>query len=166
MRDPRNAQLARVIVGHSTRLEPGEAVLIEAFDVSDGLVSDLIANTRKVIAEAGISSVKAVRQHPRRLVAFSAQVEQERRQIKAFLYENVYFSADLKADKKKAEGVITELFEFFMKTPEELSSNYQEKLLHEPLHRVVCDYIAGMTDNYVQDQHRRFCSDRKKAFSM
>src|SRR5437773_3894196 len=76
----------------------------------DRLVSDLIANTRKVIEEAGISSVETVRQHPRRLVAFSAQVEEERRQIKAFLYENVYFSTDLKADKKKAEGVITELF--------------------------------------------------------
>ena len=130
----------------------------------DRLVSDLIANTRKVITEAGISSVKGVREHPQRLFAFSAQVGEERRQIKAFLYENVYFSAALKADKKKAEGVLTELFEFFMKTPEELPANYQEKLLHEPLHRIVCDYIAGMTDNYIQDQHRRFCPERKKAF--
>ena len=130
----------------------------------DRLVSDLIANTRKAITEAGISSVKAVREHPQRLFAFSAQVGEERRQIKAFLYENVYFSAALKADKKKAEGVLTELFEFFMKTPEELPANYQEKLLHEPLHRIVCDYIAGMTDNYIQDQHRRFCPERKKAF--
>src|SRR5436190_22603934 len=42
MRDPRNARLAEVIVKHSTRLQPGEACLVEAFDVADGLVLDLV----------------------------------------------------------------------------------------------------------------------------
>jgi dGTPase len=54
--------------------------------------------------------------------------------------------------------VIAELFEFFMHTPGELPPSYQEKMQQEELHRIVCDYIAGMTDNYVQQQHRRFCS--------
>src|SRR2546428_5780303 len=42
MRDPRNATLARVIIRHSTRLEPGEAILIESFDLNTGLVLDLV----------------------------------------------------------------------------------------------------------------------------
>src|SRR5947209_2155371 len=129
------------------------------------LVSDLISTTSKTLAAADLGSVESVRRCPRRLVAFTPEVEEERRQIKSFLYENVYFSPPLKADKKKAERVIAEIFAFFMKFPEKLPAGYQEKMLHEPLHRVVCDYIAGMTDNYAQDQHRKFCTERKKAIS-
>ena len=54
--------------------------------------------------------------------------------------------------------MISELFEFFMKSPGELPPSYQEKMQHEPLHRIVCDYLAGMTDNYIQEQHRHFLS--------
>src|SRR6202165_333150 len=124
--------------------------------VLDRLVSDLIVNTRSLIAGAGVESVDAVRRRPERLVAFSDEVEQERRQTKAFLYQNLYFSPALDADHQKAEQVISELFEFFMKLPGELPPSYQEKMLHEPLHRIVCDYLAGMTDNYIQQQHHHF----------
>jgi dGTPase len=129
--------------------------------VLDRLVSDLIVNTRNLIAKAGVQSVDAVRQHPQRLVAFSAEAEQERRQTKTFLYQNLYFSSDLEADHQKAEQVITELFEFFMKFSGELPPSYQEKMQHEPLHRIVCDYLAGMTDNYIQARHHHFCGGRK-----
>jgi dGTPase len=124
--------------------------------VLDHLVSDLILNTRQRIASAGVRSANAVRRHPERLFAFSDAVEQERQQTKAFLYQNLYFSSALEADHQKAEQVISELFEFFMKSPGELPPNYQEKMNHEPLHRIVCDYLAGMTDNYIQEQHRHF----------
>jgi dGTPase len=132
----------------------------------DRLVTDLIVNSRKTIAEAELKSVKDVRRHPSRLLCLSAEVEAERRQIKEFLYESVYFSPALKTDKKKGERIIAELFDFFIRNPEKLPSSYQEKMLHEPLHRVVCDYIAGMTDNYIQEQHRLFCPERKRTFSM
>jgi len=128
----------------------------------DRMVSDLIANVRKRLRESQLNSAEAVRHHPSRLFAFSQQVEDERRQLKVFLYESLYFSTVLKADKKRAEQVIEELFEFFMKMPEELPSSYQDKMQSEPLHRVVCSYIAGMTDNYVQEQHRHFCPERKR----
>jgi dGTPase len=132
----------------------------------DRLVTNLIDHSRKAIAEAEVKSVKDVRRHPSRLLALSAEAEAERRQIKEFLYANVYFSPALKTDKKKGERIIAEIFEFFIRTPQKLPASYQEKILSEPLHRVVCDYIAGMTDNYIQDQHRLFCPERKKAFSM
>jgi putative nucleotidyltransferase with HDIG domain len=102
-------------------------------------------------------AVEDVRRHPRRLLSFSPEIDAGRGQLKQFLYENVYYSPVIKADKEQGEQVIAELFEFFMRSPQELPSSYQDKLQLEPLHRVVCDYIAGMTDNYVQQQHRRFC---------
>jgi dGTPase len=123
----------------------------------DRMVSDLIANTRERITAAKINSVEDVRQYPERLARFSSEVEQERKETKAFLYESLYFNPVLKADKHKAEQVVSELFDFFMRLPHELPASYQEKTQYEPLHRIVCSYIAGMTDNYIQEQHQRFC---------
>jgi dGTPase len=125
-------------------------------------VSDLIVNSRKLIGEAGVESVEAVRQFPRRLIAFSPQVDEERKQIKEFLYQNVYYSPAQQRDKQQAEKVIAEMFAFFMRFPRELPASYQEKTRTEPLHRIVCDYVAGMTDSYIFDQHRRFCAPKKK----
>ena len=130
--------------------------------VLDRLVSDLINNGRKLIAEAGVGRVEDVRRHPQRLFAFSPAVDKERRQIKEFLYQNVYFSPALQRDKKRAEQVIAEMFAFFIKSPRELPAGYQEKTRSEPLHRVVCDYVAGMTDSYIFEQHRRFCGAKKR----
>ena len=124
--------------------------------VLDRLVSDLIANTRERIATSGVESVDAVRHYPKRLFAFSSGVERERQQAKEFLYQSLYFSQALEADHQKAEQVISELFEFYMKSPGDLPPGYQEKMQYEPLHRIVCDYLAGMTDNYIQEQHRHF----------
>ncbi len=126
--------------------------------VLDRLVSDLIAHSRKLIAEAGVNSVEAVRRFPQRLIGFSPQVDEERKQLKDFLYQNVYYSPTQQRDKQQAEQVIAEMFAFFMKTPRELPASYQAKTRTEPLHRIVCDYVAGMTDSYIFEQHRRFCA--------
>ena len=128
----------------------------------DRLVSDLITNSRKLIGEAGVERVEDVRKFPRRLFAFSPEVDKERQQIKEFLYRTVYLNPALERDKKQAEQVISEMFAFFIKSPRELPAAYQEKTRHEPLHRIVCDFIAGMTDRYVLEQHRRFVAMKKK----
>jgi len=130
--------------------------------VLDRLVSDLIVNSRKLTAQAGVQSVNDVRRFPRRLFEFSPEVDAERRQIKDFLYRNLYFSPVLERDKKQAEQVISEIFAFFIKQPQELPATYQEKARHEPLHRVVCDYVAGMTDLYIFEQHRKFFPAKKR----
>ena len=130
--------------------------------VLDRLVSQLIAHSRELIHEAGVQSVEDVRRFPRRLFAFSSEVDKERQQIREFLYQNVYFSAVLQPDKKQAEQVIADLFGFFMKMPRALPMSYQEKARHEPLHRIICDYVAGMTDNFILEQHRRLLPGRKR----
>jgi dGTPase len=129
----------------------------------DRLVSDLISSSAARIAAAGIKSVAAVREHPQQLLAFSSAVETERGQLREFLYQNLYYSPEVGSDKEQAEQVISELFEFFLRSPRDLPASYQEKIEHEPLYRVVCDYIAGMTDNFVTEQHRRLCATPKGA---
>jgi dGTPase len=132
--------------------------------VMDTLVSDLIANTNQAIAAAGVGSVEQIRRIPQRLFGFSSLGDVERRQLKEFLYQNLYCSPASKVDKEDGEQMIGELFSFFMKFPEELPDSYRERTRAEqaPLHRIVCDYIAGMTDNFIREQHRRFCPGSQK----
>jgi dGTPase len=127
--------------------------------VLDRLVGDLISNTQAQIKQAKIQTLDDVRASPQRLVSLSAPVEEERRQLKQFLFQHLYMSAALDPEKYDAERIISELFEFWMAQPEHLPSSYQEKATHEPLPRVICDYIAGMTDNYIAEQYEKYCKN-------
>lgn len=123
--------------------------------IFDRLVTDLIENTRRHITEAGVKTLEDVRRYPERLAAFSPEVEAERKEAKAFLYQNLYFSEALQAEKVDAELIVGGLFGHFMAHPENLPPAYQDKANAESLARVVCDYIAGMTDNFIQKNYER-----------
>src|SRR5580765_226414 len=123
--------------------------------VLNRLVDDLIRNTQKRVTEAGVQSVEDVRLHPHRLATFSPAVDAERKQNKDFLYENLYFSPSLADEKDDAEQVISELFSYWTAHPESLPHQYQEKAREEGLPRVICDYIAGMTDHFIYEQYEK-----------
>jgi dGTPase len=125
-------------------------------------VGDLITNTRTRLQQAKIQTLNDVRNHSERLAAFSPTVEAERKQSKDFLYENLYFSSALAAEKDDAERVVGELFTFWMDHPEALPHNYRDKVekKEDSLPRVICDYIAGMTDNFIFEQYEKHCGIR------
>jgi dGTPase len=123
----------------------------------DRMVGDLIRNTQRCLKEENIQSLEQVRGHAKRLAAFSPEVEVERRANKDFLYNHLYFSPSLAGEKNDAEIVVQALFTYWMEKPSALPRNYQEKANEEPLARIVCDYIAGMTDNFIYEQYDRFC---------
>jgi dGTPase len=123
----------------------------------DRMVSDLISNTCRRIRDAGVKSLAEVRECPTRLAAFSDEVEAERRRSKSFLYEKLYNSDALRPEKSDAERVVTELFDAWTARPELLPPSYREQASRQPLHRVVCDYIAGMTDSFILRQHEELC---------
>ena len=119
------------------------------------LVDDLIKNTQCRAKDAKIQTLDEVRRHPERLVSFSPEVEAERKQAKDFLYQNLYFSAALASEKEVAERIIRDLFAFWMENPSTLPHSYQEKAKEDSLPRVICDYIAGMTDPFIIEQHEK-----------
>ena len=121
----------------------------------DLMVTDLIETTRVNVERAFAMSLEDVRKFSARLAAFSPEVEDMRREAKSFLYDNLYYSSPLRPEKLDADRVITGLFEFWMKNPDTLPPSYQQQAKQEPLYRVICDYIAGMTDNYVLEQYKR-----------
>jgi dGTPase len=124
------------------------------------LVGDLIENTKTRLHATGIKNFEDVRRYPGRLLSFSPEVGPHRNELKEFLYEHLYFSGDLRPEKDTAEQVVTDLFQHWTKHPEDLPLAYQEKSRHEPLPRIVCDYIAGMTDNFIQERHATICGKR------
>ncbi len=125
--------------------------------ILDDFVGGIIRNTAAGIQKAGIASLDDVRTHPLRLVGFNQEVAALRQQIKGFLRSHLYLSEALDPEKEKAEQVIRELFEFWMAKPEQLPGSYREKSSEEPLPRVICDYLAGMTDNYISQQYDFYC---------
>jgi dGTPase len=124
----------------------------------DRFVGDLITNTQMRVKQAGIQIVDEARDYPERLAAFTPDVEEERKQAKDFLYESVYFSPSLASEKEDAERVVSDLFAFWMENSSALPHYYQEKAGEESLPRVICDYIAGMTDHFILEQHAKYCS--------
>jgi dGTPase len=125
--------------------------------IFDTLVGDLITHTRQRVQSAGAHSLEDIRSYGKRIAAFSSPVEEQRRQLKEFLYENLYYSPALAPEKEDAERITSELFAHWMEEPDDLPRNYREKSAHDPLPRVICDYIAGMTDPFIYQQYEKYC---------
>jgi dGTPase len=123
--------------------------------VLNRFADDLIAHTQARLAGAEVRTLEDVRAHPVRLAAFSPGVDAERQQTKDFLHENLYYSPALADEKTDAERVVATLFALWMEHPEALPPGYQEKAKEESLPRVICDYIAGMTDHFILEQYEK-----------
>jgi len=114
----------------------------------DGLVTGLIDGTAGRARDAAVADADEVRAFPRRLAAFTPEAAETSRALKQFLYAKVYASAALGEDRRRSMTMIGELFRFFLDHPGRLPPPYCQQALAEPAHRVVCDYIAGMTDAF------------------
>jgi dGTPase len=114
----------------------------------DTLVTGLIEGTVARARESGARNVSDVRRYARRLAAFTSDTARSSRELKHFLYEKVYASPALRGDRQQSMAMTGELFQFFLAEPARLPEPYCRQALEEPAHRVVCDYIAGMTDAF------------------
>ncbi len=119
------------------------------------LILDLVEQTSTNIRAAGIRSVDDVRGQLANMVSFSAETSTRNRELKAFLYKNLYRHYKVERMRIKAERFLTMLFENYLQNPTLLPSSYQAKYDLYGRERVVCDYIAGMTDRYALDEYKR-----------
>jgi dGTPase len=119
------------------------------------LVTDLIDNTNRQIKASGVRTVADVRRYPERLATFSPATDQDRAQAKQFLYQNLYHSESLRPQKDDGEKIVQDLFSYWFEHPTGLPVSYQREMESETRARIICDYIAGMTDNYILDLHKK-----------
>ena len=85
-------------------------------------------------------------------VMLSAEVEKALKDLRAFMFENVYRNPRAKGEERKAKDMLQRLFEYYITHPEALPEDFQPQLSFDGMERTVCDYIAGMTDNYAVDK--------------
>ena len=143
------AELDRRCPQGRTKLKFNEALK----RVLDRLATDLIDHTQKLAVASGVSSVEDVRRYPKRLASFSPEAAQVNAQLKRFLYVNVYDDPTLVEERERSVDALDQLFRFYLNHPERMPKYYLEQAQREPPHRVVCDYIAGMTDHFLLRQH-------------
>jgi dGTPase len=122
----------------------------------NALVGDLIAETARRVKSAGIQSLEQIRGFPERLAAFSPYVEELRREAKQYLYRALYSSPEIEGDQSEAARVVYDLFACWVRDPSLLPPAYGQQVAGQGAPRVVADYIAGMTDNYILQQHREW----------
>ena len=114
----------------------------------DALVSGLVDGTLESARASGVQSVDEIREYPRRLAAFTTDAAAASHELKTFLHRCVYASPALDEERRRSTAMMAELFQFFLDYPGRLPDSYSEMVRTEPAHRVVCDYIAGMTDSF------------------
>ena len=120
------------------------------------VVTDLITTTDERIRQLGIENVDDVRSYGEPLVCFSDTLKPLRKELEDFLFSDLYRHYRVVRMSEKAKRFIGELFNLYAENTDQLPPTYQARLVECPKHRVICDYIAGMTDRYAQDEYLRF----------
>lgn len=127
------------------------------------LIQDLVDTTSCNIAGAAIGSLNDLRRQPENLAAFSPEMRQQNRELKNFLYKNLYRHHKVELMRVKAERFLTLLFENYTKNPTLLPFDHQTSFDEHGTERVICDYIASMTDRYAQDEYKRLYEPFERA---
>jgi dGTPase len=86
-------------------------------------------------------------------IQLSPAVEKALKDLRSFMFEHVYRSPIAKAEESKAKAMLCKLFDYYMANPQALPDDFHPQLSFDGLERTVCDYIAGMTDNYAIDKY-------------
>jgi dGTPase len=121
--------------------------------IIDRCTRALLATTLQQLADAGVGSVTDVRQAGRRLVAYDPEMAAMVRELKDFLYRNMYRHYRVVRMGDKAGRILRDLFGVYAGEPLQLPPRHQARIPQEGIHRVVCDYLAGMTDRFALDEH-------------
>jgi dGTPase len=120
--------------------------------VLDLLATDLIETTRSRTEDSGVQTVEDIRSQPHRLAGFSPAVAKLNGDLKRFLFARLYSQSTIVEDRERSVAALDALFCFYLEHPERMPPQHAELALREPRHRVVCDYIAGMTDHFLLRQ--------------
>jgi len=124
-------------------------------EMIDWQVGDLLANTRHNLRNRKIGTVADVRKSEALLVSPGTVVTELKKELENFLHEHVYRHYRVMRMAYKGQKVLEGLFTEFRRHPDQLPPRYFKRLKSCPPERVICDYLAGMTDRYAQDEYLR-----------
>jgi dGTPase len=116
-------------------------------------VSDLVTATDQCLRESGVRSVEELQRLAYNMIGYSEDMHRRNRQLKDFLYANMYRHHRVVRMAVKAERIITDLFTAYRAEPAMLPRHVQTSIETRGLERTICDYIAGMTDRFALQEH-------------
>jgi dGTPase len=129
----------------------------------DRQVADVIKTSAARIEKAKIECADAARSHPVPLIAYSKDLLRGNQQLRRFLYKNLYFHPRVAGANQRACELLRDVFSSYLKNPRLLGKASARRVKQDGLHRTVCDYISGMTDRYLLDEHARLFTPRMRA---
>lgn len=130
--------------------------------VFNALATDLIENTQREIEASGVGTVQDVRKQARRLAGFSSSASQQNTLLKQFLKARIYSHPAIVEDRNRSVEVLDALFDLLLSHPDRMPPLYAQQAAESNTARVVCDYIAGMTDNFLLRQYRELLPERNQ----
>ncbi len=116
-------------------------------------IADLITNTARRLQEHRIKSVEMLQELSFNIIGYSEDMHRRNRELKDFLYTNLYRHHRVVRMQTKAERILNDLFKAYQAEPEMLPRQSQTYIETRGLERTICDYIAGMTDRYAIDEY-------------
>ncbi|MEO1251234.1 MAG: deoxyguanosinetriphosphate triphosphohydrolase [Pseudomonadota bacterium] len=138
---------------------PADILIAEAVsDLIGTMIRDVLSETEARLADFSPQDADGVRRAGRPLCGFSPAVDAELEGLRAFLHQNMYRHYKVNRARSQAKRVVKSLFDLFFSEPETLPPEWRERYEGKDAHglaRVVCDYIAGMTDRYALREYRR-----------
>jgi dGTPase len=148
----------RAVLGRYTGVREPELHKLIIRDIIDHEVHDLVATSAEAIAKSGVQSADDVRRKTAPLIRYSDQLAEANRALRKFLYQNVYYHPRVSEVNRRASEMLRRVFERYVADPDRLGEGATRRVEKEGLHRTVCDYIAGMTDRYLIEEHARIGS--------
>lgn len=118
-------------------------------------VTDLVGNSTQKLRASGVQSAKDVQELDYNIVSFSEDLHRRNRELKDFLFANLYRHPRVYRMQVKAERVLSKIFQAYQREPAMLPRHIQAQIEGYGLERTICDYIAGMTDRYAIDEHAK-----------
>lgn len=120
-------------------------------------INDLIASSSARLAKAGLRDANEARGQARRLIDHSEELSIEVGELTEFLYARFYRHPHLTLLTERAQVVLSGLFSRYVAAPAEMAPWYRQWIDRAGLHRAVCDYLAGMTDRFAEQEYARLC---------
>jgi len=152
----------RSIAKAYTKIEDEKKKYLIIRSLIDMQVTDLIRETESNINKLKIKSCSDVKKTDKKVVSFSKDMLKLRRPLREFLMDDLYHHYRVIRMSTKARRFIKELFQVYIDKPEQLPLDTQKRIPHDGVWRVVCDYIAGMTDRYALDEYKKLFNPYEK----
>ncbi|MDB6055258.1 MAG: deoxyguanosinetriphosphate triphosphohydrolase [Verrucomicrobiales bacterium] len=121
----------------------------------DGQVRDVVETTEARIKSVGVKSADEVRLQPKALVQYSETRRTKNLELREYLYQNLYYNPVVHEPNMRAVRMLEELFRYYLEHPELIGTRAKKRARKEGWPRAICDYISGMTDRYVIQEHHR-----------